>query len=234
MRNIIILAKKELMGYFNSLIAYTVIVVFLLISGYLFVSPLFVMKEATIKHFISLMPMLYLFFIPAVTMRLFSEEIKSGTIEILFTQPVEDHEILLGKYLASLIFLIIALACTVFYSLSLLFVGSPDFGRIVSSYIGLVLLGGAFISAGIFASALTKNQIISFIVTFVVCFMFFMMGKITALVPPVFANIIDYAGIDSHYENIARGIIDTRDIIYYFSIITFFLYSALCVIKGRK
>lgn len=234
MKNIAVIIGKELRGYFNSIIAYTVMVVFLLVTGYLYVLPLFISKEATIRQLIGTMPVIYLFLIPAITMRLFSEEIKSGTLEILFTQPVNDYEVLFGKYLAALIFLSITIICTLFYPLSLLFLGRPDIGQVISSYIGLILLGGALISVGTLASALTKNQIVSFIMALGICFIFFFLGKMTMLVPPFFGNIIDYIGIDRHYENIARGVLDTRDIIYYLSVAAFFLYSALYVLKNRK
>jgi ABC-2 type transport system permease protein len=232
--NIITIVKKELRGYFNSLIAYIVIVVFTVISGYFFVTPLFIAKEATIKHLVQLVPLLYLFFIPAITMRLISEEIKTGTLEILLTHPVEDYEILLGKYAASLVFLSIMLLLTLFYPLSMVFIGGPGAGQVAASYIGMLFLGAAFLAAGVFASALTKNQIVSFIITFLICFAFYVMAKTTKLMPAFAANIVDYIGIDRHYDNMARGIIDSRDVVYYLSVTVFFLYAALGVIKSRK
>jgi ABC-2 type transport system permease protein len=233
-RNVIILVKKELNSYFNSLIAYVVIVVFLLVCGYFYSAPIFVINKPIIRHFVTLLPLLYLFFIPAITMRLFAEEIHSGTIEILFTQPIKDYEILLGKYFSAVCFITIIILCTLFYPISLLLIGKLDIGQTIAAYIGLILLGSSFAAVGVFSSALTKNQIVAFIISFVICFIFFILGKITTFIPSFISSVADYVGIDRHFENIARGVIDTRDIIYYFSIIIFFLYSTLYVLKTRR
>ncbi|MEW6040025.1 MAG: ABC transporter permease subunit [Elusimicrobiota bacterium] len=234
MKNILILLKKELKLYFDSPIAYVVSVLFLLICGYFFATPLFLINQASIRHLMDLLPLLYLFFIPAITMRLFAEEQKTGTIEILFTLPLNDYEILIAKYLSSTILIIICTLITLFYTALLFLVGSPDLGQIISTYIGLFLMCAMFSAVGVFGSTLTKNQIVSFIITFVICFFFYLVGKISVFIPPALQEIINFIGNDVHFENISRGLIDTRDVIYYVSICAFFLYTALVIIKSRK
>jgi len=231
---IIIIFKKEFRSYFNSLIAYIVLVVFLLITGYFFAVPLFIINQATLRHLVNLLPLMFLFFIPAITMRLFSEEIKVGTIEILLTQPVNDYEILIGKYIAGVVFISVGILATFFYPITLIFIGKLDIGQTIAQYIGLFFLIIMFSSIGIFGSILTKNQIVAFIISFVICFAFFIIGKLNMLVPPVFVKLVDFIGIDSHFENITRGVIDTRDIIYFLSIAGLFLISTLAIFRSRK
>ncbi len=226
--------KKEIRTYFNSPIAYIVIVLFLLISGYFFSAPIFIINQASIRHLIDLFPLLFLFFIPAITMRLFSEEQKTGTIEILMTLPLKEYEILLGKFLSSVVLVSICVLMTLFYSIILSFFGKIDTGQIFVSYLGVILLGMTFSSIGIFSSSITKNQIVSFIVAFVICFALFMLGKITIFIPSFLVGLVEFIGIDSHFENTVRGIIDTRDVVYYSSISVLFLYMTLCRLKFRK
>jgi ABC-2 type transport system permease protein len=208
--------------------------VFALICGYFFAAPLFVMNQSTIRHVISMMPLLLLFFMPAITMRLFSEEIKVGTIEILATQPVFDYEILLGKYLAATGFFVVTVACTLIFPVTLLFVGRPDIGQMFAQYIGVIFLGAMFAAIGTFSSTLTKNQIVAFIIGFLVCFVIFIVGKLTMFMPSFLVGAIDFIGIDTHFENISRGVIDTRDILYFVSMIVLFLYASLAVLKAKK
>lgn len=234
MKNIWIVFRKEMKAYFDSPVAYVVTVIFLLISGYFFAAPLFLINQSGIRHLMDLLPLLYLFFIPAITMRLFSEEIKSGTIEILFTLPLKDYEVLIAKYLSSVALIFICTSTTLFFTLLLLFVGSPDIGQIASTYIGLFLLSTMFSAIGVFGSALGKNQIVAFIVTFVICFFFYLAGKLTAFVPPAIQGLISFLGNDSHFENFTRGLIDSRDIIYYVSVSAFFIFAGLSLIEKRK
>lgn len=235
LKNITLILQKELRTFFNSPIAYIVIIVFLLIAGYFFTAPLFIVNQATIRHFIDLVPLLYIFFIPAITMRLFAEEYKSGTIEILVTLPVEDYEILIGKYLSTVVFVIIAVLSTLIFPITVTLLGQIDWGQVIASYIGLVFTAAAFLAIGIFSSVLTKNQIIAFIIGFLICFSLFILGKISGVfVSPVFALLVDFIGLDRHFENISRGVIDTKDILYYLSIVVLFLYATLCIIKSRK
>jgi len=232
--NTLIIFKKEIRTYFNSAIAYVVVVLFLVISGYFFSTPIFIINQATIRHLIDLFPLLFLFFIPAITMRLFSEEQKTGTIEILMTLPLKEYEIILGKYLSSVFLVSLCVLMTLFYSILLSFFGKIDIGQTIASYFGVIMLGATFCAIGIFSSSITKNQIISFIVSFVICFTLFILGKIKIFIPSAFISLVDFVGIDSHFENSVRGLIDTRDIIYYLSLIFLFLYITFCVLKSKK
>lgn len=234
MKNVLLLIKKELLSYFNSPIAYIVIIVFLIICGYFFTAPLFVINQATIRHFIELLPLFFLFFIPAITMRIFAEELKSGTIEIISTLPMYEYEILVAKYISSLLLISIILLITLIYPISLSIFGKLDWGSVIGSYVGAFFLCSMFSSVGVFTSILSKNQIVSFILCFLICFFLFVVGKLTTFMPAGIGSILNFIGIDSHFDNATRGIIDTRDIIYYLSFIFLFLYSSYAVFLNRK
>ncbi|MCK5534987.1 ABC transporter permease subunit, partial [bacterium] len=191
MKNIITIFSKEFKEYFNSPVAYIVIIVFLLVSGWFFQATMFLVNQATIGSFLGNVPLLFVFFIPAITMRLFSEEMKSGTMEILTTLPLEDYQIILGKYLAALGLVTVAIGLTLIHPFILMFLGKLDYGEIIGSYLGLFLMGAAFVAIGVFASSITKNQIISFIVAFIVCFVFFMFNKILSLVPSYLVSLFE-------------------------------------------
>ncbi|OGS20833.1 MAG: hypothetical protein A2252_00255 [Elusimicrobia bacterium RIFOXYA2_FULL_39_19] len=234
MKNISIILKKELRAYFNSPIAYIVIVLFLMLSGYFFSLQLFVSNNASVRPVIDLMPLMFLFFVPAITMRLFSEEIKSGTIEILSTLPLKEEEIILGKYLSAVALIAICVITTLFYPFLVFLLGRPDLGQIFSAYMGTILIGSTFAAIGIFCSSISKNQIISFIAGFVICFVFYIIGQTAMFLPGLLADIANYTGISAHFENFTRGVADTRDILYFLSIITLFLYATLAVLKTKK
>jgi ABC-2 type transport system permease protein len=233
MRNVMTILRRELRSYFNSPIAYIVITVFLLISGWFFSSNLFLMNQATLRAAFGIIPLIFIFFVPAITMRLISEEKKSGTIELLVTMPIKDHQIVLGKFFAALILLAIALAFTLFYALTVSLLGNADGGPMVGGYLGLLLMGAAYLALGMFASALTENQIVAFIVSFLIIFILFMLDKVIFFVPSWMATIFEYVSIDYHFNNIARGVIDTRDIIYYLSVIVLGLTLASRMIERR-
>lgn len=210
------------------------IVAFLLVNGFFFSISLFLNNQATIAGFVSNIPLFFLFFIPAITMRLFSEEVKSGTIEILTTLPIRDYEIIVGKYLSAFALMSVALILTVIHPVTVSFIGDIDFGRVLGTYLGLFLLGASFISVGIFSSSLTKNQIVAFIICFFICFAFFIIGKLLIVIPVGLVPLIGFLGIDSHFENIAKGIIDSRDLVYYFSVIGFFYMMTLYLMGSRR
>ncbi|MCX7941340.1 MAG: ABC transporter permease subunit [Endomicrobia bacterium] len=215
-----IIIKKELKLYFNSPIAYIVIVIFLIISGFFYSRPLFVQNFATLRYYFELLPLFLLFFVPAVTMRIYSEEYKTGTIEIMFTLPFNKLEILLGKYLASTLVILLAMALTLLYPFSLIFLGRLDIGATIAGYLGTVFLCLFYTSVGVFSSSFTKNQVVSFIVTFFILFIFFILGKISMFIPAA----ISYAGIDLHYENFIRGVVDFRSVVFFISLSVLFLY----------
>ena len=228
--------KKELLGYFNSMIAYVVLTVYIVITNWLFFRSFFIMNQASMRNYFGLLPWIFLFFVPAITMRLWSEERKSGTIELLLTFPVNDYEIVLGKYLAALTFLSIGLLLSLTVPITILILGKPDIGVFIGEYLGALLLGAAYLSIGSYISSLTSNQIVSFILSVSVIFIFFLLGENFFLytMSDKIAPLFKYLGLGAHFDSISRGVIDSRDIIYYLSLITFFLYLNVKYIESRK
>lgn len=236
MKNTRPIFRRELAGYFNSPIAYIFITVFLGLSSWLFFKGFFVVGEASLRMFFGLLPWIFLFFVPAITMRLWAEEKKVGTMELLMTLPVTDTEAVLGKYLASLAFLMLSLALSFVIPIIVSMLGDPDPGQIVGGYVGAVLMGGAFLAIGLFISSLTESQIVAFIIAVVATFGLFILGEDFVLfgVPDWLVPVFSFAGLGGHYDSISRGVIDSRDIIYYLSIIVFFLYLNVKSIESRK
>jgi ABC-2 type transport system permease protein len=233
-KNTWIFCKRELKSYFNSPIAYIVITIFLLISGWFFFNNLFLINQASLRGLFSIVPFVFMFLAPAISMRLLSEEKRSGTIEVLVTLPVKDWEIILGKYLSALILLSIAVLLTLTYALTLSFLGNLDEGALIGGYLGLILVGATYLSVGVFTSSLTKNQVIAFVVSFVIVFILFMLDKVVFYFPGILGTFLEYLSVDYHFSNIARGVIDTRDLIYYFSVIFFFLILAIRSLESRR
>lgn len=228
-------AQKELKSFFNSAVAYVILTLFLLIAGWFFTSSLFLVNQADLRDVFSvIIPLIYLFFIPAITMRVIAEEKKSGTIELLVTMPVRDVEIVLGKYLATLILLASALALTFAYPLTIAMLGNPDGGALIGGYLGLLLMGAAYLAIGIFTSGLTPNQIVAFITGFALIFVFYMLDKVIVFFPGAAASVLEYASVTYHFENLARGVIDTRDLVYYGTVIVLFLFLAVRSLEARK
>jgi ABC-2 type transport system permease protein len=226
--------RREIRSYFNSAVAYVVIVVFLAIVGWYFSNNLFLMNIASMRIVFELVPLVFLFFVPAVTMRLLAEEKKSGTLELLTTKPVRDVEIVLGKFLAAWTLLAATLAPTLIWLVTLMMLGSPDLGPVVAGYLGLMLTGGVYIAIGIFASSLTENQIVAFLIGLVIVLAFFLADKVLLYVPGFLAPVVEYMGIDYHFSSIARGVIDSRDIVYFGSILGFALLMATASLERRK
>ena len=232
--NIVPIYKRELRSYFNSPVAYVVIVVFLAILGWFFTSNLFLMNVASMRIVFELVPLIFLFFIPAITMRLLAEEKKSGTLELLTTKPVRDAEIVLGKFFAAWTLLAAALAPTLFYLITLTSLGKVDIGPAMSGYIGLFLMGGVYIAVGLLASSLTENQIIAFILGFLMVFVLFILDKILIYIPDAFASTFEFLSMDYHFSNIVRGVIDSRNLIYFGSLVGFSLFLATVSLERRK
>jgi ABC-2 type transport system permease protein len=225
---------REFRWYFNSPIAYIFLVAWLGLSGWFFAHGLFISNQATISGFFGFVPLFFLFFVPAVCMRLLSEEEKSGTSEILATMPIRDWEIITGKYLSALALVGVGIACTLLFPITVQFVGPIDWGVVISSYVGLVLLSAGFCAIGIFASSLTKSQVVAFIVSIFLCFIFFMLGKILQMVPSGIVSIVQYFSIDHHLDSLGRGVIDSRSVVYFLSMIAFFLSFAFYFYRRAK
>ena len=188
------------------------------------------------RGFFGLMPWIFLFFIPAVTMKLWAEEKKIGTIEILMTLPIRDYEVVIGKFLACLALLAVTILLTLVVPFSVMYLGNPDVGTLITGYIGLLLMGGAYIAIGFFASTLTENQIVAFIIGIAVCLTLLLIGEDFVLfkTPNWLFPIFSYLGLGAHYSSILRGVLDSRDIIYYLSVIAFFLYLSTLAVESRK
>lgn len=225
---------KELRSFFNSPVAYVVIIVYLIFLGYLFTNSLFLYGQSTLRTVFDTSEFLLLFFAPAMTMRLISEEKKSGTLELLVTKPVREFEIILGKFLAAWGLLFFTLLPTLCYYFTVASLGNLDVGVVIGGYIGLMLLGGVFLAVSLFCSSLTENQIIAVIVSFGIVFLLWFIDKVLIYLPGSIATVIEYLGVDYHFSNIARGVIDSRDIIYYLSAIGFSLYMGTAVLEKRR
>ncbi|HPS45553.1 MAG TPA: gliding motility-associated ABC transporter permease subunit GldF [Bacteroidales bacterium] len=239
------LFKREIRNFLSSLIGYIVIVVFLLINGlFIWVFPIdYNILEngyANIDGLFTLAPYVFLFLIPAITMRSFAEEKRSGTIELLMTKPLTDLNVVLAKYFAGVVLVLFSLLPTLIYFITVYFIGNSigniDIGGTWGSYIGLLFLGAAFVSIGLFASTISDNQITSFIIALFLCgFIYIGFDFIYQL--PIFTNstlLIQSLGISIHYNSISRGVIDTRDIIYFLSLITIFILLSKLSLESRK
>jgi len=239
------LLRKEINSFLSSLIGYTVILVFLLINGlFLWVFPqqfnILDFGFASIDNYFMLAPWVFLFLIPAITMRSFAEEHKAGTLEILFTKPISDFEIVLAKYLAGLLLVLFSVLPTLVYYLAVYKLGMPqgniDQGGTWGSYIGLVFLGAGFVAIGIFASSVSGNQIVSFLIAVFLCgFMYIGFEFIYTLsFFGSFGLFVSQLGINAHYEGMSRGVIDTRDVLYFLSLIGVFLLATRFILERRK
>jgi len=226
--------RKELRSYFNSAVAYVVIVVFLAIVGWFHTSNLFLSNVASLRLMFELVPLVFLFVVPAITMRLLAEEKKSGTIELLSTKPLHDAEIVMGKFLAAWALVGFALLPTLIYYFTIAAIGNIDSGPVIGGYVGLMLMAGVYVAVGLLASSLTDNQIVAFILGLLFVFVLFMLDKILIYVPDFLTSIIEYLGVDYHFSNIARGVVDSRDIIYFLSALGLALYLSVISLMRRK
>jgi ABC-2 type transport system permease protein len=228
------ISRREIRTYFNSPVAYIVVSVFTILTGYLFFTQLFVEKQAEMRGFFGIMPLLFMFLAPAITMRLLADEKSSGTLELLITLPVRDWEVVLGKYLAAMALLCTALGLTLVFAITVRSLGPLDRGPAIGGYLGLVLMGGAYVAIGVMTSSFTRNSIVSFIVAFAISFSLYLIGRLTQFVPPSLQALTSFLSIDSHFENISRGVIDSRDVIYYLSVVGVCLLVATLSLESRR
>lgn len=230
------LVKKELRLYFNSPIAYIFLIGFLTISMWFFFRGFFLVNQAEIRGFFGILPWIFLFLIPALTMRVWAEEYRQGTVEILLTSSISLRTAVLGKFIASLIFLTLALTLTLTLPLSVALVGPLDWGIALVSYAGALLLGTAYLALGLFISSITANQIVAFIISILTIFAFFIIGNsiVTFALPNALVKFFEFISLGNHYISMLRGVIDTRDVIYYLSFIFIFLYLNYRVLDARK
>jgi ABC-2 type transport system permease protein len=236
MSNIFIIAKKEFRSYFTSPIAYVVLTMFLIISGYFFSVILLVTKNASLEGVLYNTTITLLFIIPLITMKLFAEERKLGTLELLMTKPVRDFEVVLGKFFASMGFLLTMFLATGVYVLILFKYGNPDIGPILSGYLGLLLVGASFAALGIFASTLSENQIIAAVISFALILLLWILSWVSGQLEfsePI-EKFISYISLSTHFDDFVKGVISLKGIVFYLSFIVFWLFVTTKSIGVRK
>ncbi len=234
--------KRELGAYFATPVAYVFIVIFLLLTGVFtfHIGELYERNQADLEPFFRFHPWLYMLLIPAISMRLWSEERKAGTLELLMTLPISLVEAVIGKFLAAWCFTAIALALTFPVWITINYLGDPDNTVIIAGYLGSLLLAGGCLAIGSFISALTKNQVIAFVISFVICFLFNLSGfplvldMFSSWAPQAIVDVISSFSFLTHFESILRGVVDIRDIIFFGTLIAFFLYANVLAIEAKK
>jgi ABC-2 type transport system permease protein len=234
MKQAVHIFKKEFRTYFVSPIAYIVISIFLLVTGWFFFTTFFLYNQTNLRNFFSLLPIIFSFVVPAVTMRLFSEELNVGSYEILLTMPVTFLDVVVGKFLSAVAFIAVMIAPTLSYPITVSFLGELDWGPVAGGYLGAILLGASFSAIGLFASSLTRNQIIAFIIGMAICFSLVLVDKMLFFLPQTLLGILSYLGADTHFQNISKGIIDSRDVLYFLSVCFVGLYGAHLAMQEKN
>ncbi len=237
MKQIWMITRRELQSFFDSLIAYIMITVFLALSGlftWLYGSDIFYVNQASLQAFFGIAFWTLFFFIPALTMKQIAEERKSGTIEMLLTKPVSEWQVLWGKFFATLILIAIALALTLPYYITVWSLGPVDHGAVWTGYLGLLLMSSAYISIGLFASSITNNQIVAFLLAlFIGIFFHIIFGFLASNMSGLVASVFSYLSLSSHYDSITRGVVDTKDIIFFLSLVFMGIISAEAILVKR-
>jgi len=235
MRNLKAIYMKEMKSYFNSPMAYIFLVIFAVINGYFFTRTFFLFNQSDMRSLFNIIPLVYIFFIPAVTMSLIAKEKNLGTMEVMSTLPLKDIDFVLGKFLSALSLIVIGLLITLIHFFTLTQVGTNiDYGAVFTGYLGLALAGAVYSSVGTFASSLTDNQVVAFIVGIFIVIIFFLMDKMLMFVPVSLTGLIQYLSVDYHLSNISRGVIDSRNLIYFSSVVGFFLFMTVRVLEIRR
>ena len=235
MRNLKAIYFKEMRSYFNSPMAYIFLVIFTVINGYFFTRTFFLFNQSDMRSLFNIIPLVYLFFIPAITMSLIAREKNLGTMEVISTLPLKDLDFVAGKFLAALSLVLVGLLITLVHFFTLIQVGTNiDYGAVFTGYLGLALAGAVYSSVGTFASSVTDNQVVAFIIGIFIVIIFFLMDKMLMFVPVSLTGIIQYLSVDYHLSNISRGVIDSRNLIYFASVVSFFLFMTVRVLEIRK
>ena len=236
MSNIKNIFLKEVRSYFNSPMAYIFLVIFVIVNSFFFTNIFFKVNQSDLRTLFNIIPLVYLFFIPAICMSLIAKEKNSGTMEVLTTFPITDIELVIGKFLSSLFLIFVGLLFTLVQFFTLIQTGTEiDYGVVFTGYLGLLLLGSVYSSIGIFSSSISNDQIVAFIISVFIVLIFYLMDKTILLFTPSFmASFVQYLAVDYHLTNISRGVIDSRNIIYFFSVIGFFLFMTVRILESRK
>jgi ABC-2 type transport system permease protein len=233
-RTTLAITNREFKAYFNSPVAYFVISTFLVMVGIFFFIPFFSQDRVSMRSFFSLVPFLLVFFVPAITMRLIAEERRSGTIEMLITMPVRDVEVILGKFFAALALLVVALVLTLPYAITISSFGNLDWGPVLGGYFGLLLMGSACLALGLLASSWTENQITAFVIALFLSMFFLMLDQFLVFLPSSMVGVFEYLSFGAHFRNAARGVIDSRDVIYFLSFIVLCLFFSFRSLEARR
>ncbi len=228
----LVIARREIHSYLTSPIAYIVTGLFMLASGFLFFNTFFLNNRAELRGFFGILPVTLSFFIPALTMRMIADEKRTGSIETLMTLPLTAFDITLGKFLAAFTCGVIMILPTIFYVITCAIFGSPDFGPIIGSYLGTLFLIASFSAIGLFATSLTKNQIIAFFIAFAICIAFSLLSSFLIFMPAPLVKFFSFFSAYAHFESISRGIIDTRDLIYFVSLTAVFFVLSVESLKS--
>ena len=242
MANVWVIFKREFLGYFVTPIAYVFMAIFVALAGVftVYLGGFFLRAQADLSAFFSFHPWLYLFLIPALAMRLWAEERRSGTIELLLTLPITMPQAVIGKFLAAWLFTAVALALTFPVWITVNYLGDPDNGVIVAGYLGSLLMAGAYLAIGSCVSAFTRNQVIAFVVSAVVCLLFVLAGyplvldAFSAWAPPILVEAVASFSFLGHFQDIGKGVIDLRDFVYFASLIALWLFVNILVLDVKK
>lgn len=230
----LLLTRKEWKESFNSPTPYIALVLFFVIMGWFFTASLFLVGQASLDEFFTPLPLLLCVFLPAFTMRLFAEEYKTGTVETLVTLPLEDAEIVLGKFGAALAVWGVLLGLSSVYLALLIVLGPPDLGQAAAGFLGALLLGVFYGALGLFASSLTRSQVVGFLLGFLLCFAFFLVGQSAEYLPGLTGQLLSYLGVDRHYQSFLKGIVDSRDALYFLSGTVMALAGTLASFNSRR
>ena len=235
MRNTKTIFYRELVGFFNSPMAYIFLVIFAIVNGYFFTNRFFLFGQSDLRSLFDIIPLVFLFFIPAITMGLIARENDIGTMEIMSTLPLSTFEFVMGKFFAALCLILLGLLATTIHFITLVFVGTNiDYGAIFSGYLGLALMGATFAAIGTYASSVTQNQVVAFIIGLFMVLIIFMLDKTLIFVPTSIAGLLQFLAIEYHLSNMSRGVIDSRNLIYFISMIGFFLFLTIQTLEVRR
>ncbi len=235
MHKILLITRRELSRYFNSFIAYAVVVLFLVIAGAVFWTTYFdEISVLSLQGFFEQAPLYLAFFAPAITMASFAEERRAGTLELMRTLPVSNAQIVVGKFLATMVLLTVVFAMTLPYPYTLSLLGDLDWGAVAAGYVGLLLLGGAYNAIGLMASSFTRDQVVAILIGFTLCFFLYFLDQLVAPASGTVFQLAEYASTSFHFDSIARGVIEVRSVVYYLSVITVALVITTVVVDASQ
>jgi ABC-2 type transport system permease protein len=233
-RNVWAVATRELRSYFLSPLAYVIIALFVALAGYLFALILANGRQASLSGLVQNVSVLYLFIVPAISMRLLAEEQRTGTVELLLTNPVQEWEIVTGKYLASILLVLVMLGLTLLFPLFLFIFGRPDAGPMISGYLGIFLQAAAFLSVGLWASSLTQNQIVAALIAFAALLVLWLSDSLGQFLGGTVGQIVSYVSVVNHFQEFPQGVIESKDVIYYLTLVAAGIVLSTLSLQSRR